>query len=75
MIDNQYYTTREIQAILGNVSRQRIFWLAKRHNWQSPHPGLYNADQVDAYLRGRNIEPQRHDKPNRNGETRLAAKK
>ncbi len=36
----KYYTTSEIQKIFGDITRQRVFELAQKHNWQ----GEYHKD-------------------------------
>lgn len=33
----KWYTTIQIQEIFGNVSRQRVFELAQKHNWQGEY--------------------------------------
>ena len=57
-ISGRFYTTKELQEMLG-ISRQGVNNLARRHGWDSPHPGLYASgpadatDTVDAYLHAR----------------------
>lgn len=50
-----YYTTQELQARLGSVSRQAVHDLAKRHNWRGTRVNttLYPAAQTSEYLAAR----------------------
>lgn len=58
-IRGDFYTSRELQALLGGVTRQAIAKLANRHGWRQPveNMGLYYAEEIEPYLLGRNIDP------------------
>lgn len=53
MISGRFYTSQELQTILG-VSRQRVHNLAREQGWAAHKAGiLYHADDVTEYLRAR----------------------
>lgn len=57
-LQGKFYTSAELQKIL-NVSKQRVSNIASDRNWTTLVPGLYCAEDVEAYLHLRNIDPQR----------------
>ncbi len=56
-IEGKFYTSQELQEILG-VKKQRISNIANLQSWTALQPGLYCAENVEAYLVGRNIDPK-----------------
>lgn len=50
---SRVYAARAVRKLLG-VSKQRVSILAAKHNWHRPSYGLYDADEIDAYLAARN---------------------
>lgn len=57
----RFYTTQELQKLLGGVTRQNIRQLAQRKKWGSPTPGVFYAEDVEGYLplRIENFCPER----------------
>lgn len=56
-IEGRFYTSQELQEIL-KVKKQRISNIANLQSWTALQPGLYCAESVEAYLKGRNIDPK-----------------
>ncbi len=51
-ISGTFWTAKELAEML-NISKQRVFNLAKRYNWGSPSPGIYYSELVEHYLSAR----------------------
>jgi hypothetical protein len=45
-ITGKFRTSAEIQKIC-HISKSRVVALARRHHWDSPHPGLYRGGDAD----------------------------
>ena len=52
-IQGKFYTSRELQKLLGNVTPAAISRLRAEHGWTSPHRGLYDSEPVERYLYAR----------------------
>lgn len=48
-ISGTFYTQKELTELL-KVSKQRVSDLARKHEWGSPLPGLYRAEDVTEYV-------------------------